>query len=153
MVPKYFLALLLGHHFSLRIVLSKLEKLQLFFMPSLHPTQQLNHVFPKQKIVSFWPNNKRFFSLHTTLFHQSTAKLDSQRNLLGLVLPKPMPQFNEKFGTHYFSKITTINLIHGNCCNNFISHGNSPPYNLVNNLLIASNEHCNMLKTQRNKTQ
>lgn len=38
---------------------------------------------------------QEFSSLHTTLFHQSTTKLDSQRNLLGLVLPKPMPQFNE----------------------------------------------------------
>jgi hypothetical protein len=54
---------------------------------------------------------------------------------------------------HYFSKITTINLTHGNCCNNFINHGNSPCYNLVNNLLIVSDEHCNMLKTKRNKTQ
>jgi hypothetical protein len=49
-------------------------------------------------MVIFWPDNKRFFSLHTTLFHQSTTKLDSQGNVLSLVLPKPMPQFNEEFG-------------------------------------------------------
>ncbi len=76
MVPKYFLALLLGHHFSLRIVLSKLEKLQLFFMPSLHPTQQLNHVLPKQKIVIFWPNNKSF--LHFTQLYF----INQQQNLI-----------------------------------------------------------------------